>query len=52
MSEYQDIVDKNKKYTYFSWSAQEAANPIAIEKAKGIISGTTMENSTLIFLHN
>jgi taurine--2-oxoglutarate transaminase len=36
MSEYQDIVDKNKKYTYFSWSAQEAANPMAIEKAKGI----------------
>jgi taurine--2-oxoglutarate transaminase len=36
MSEYQDIVDKNKKYTYFSWSAQETANPIAIEKAKGI----------------
>ena len=29
MSEFQSIVDKNKKYTYFSWSAQEAANPIA-----------------------
>lgn len=36
MSEFQSIVDKNKKYTYFSWSAQETANPIAIEKAKGI----------------
>lgn len=36
MSEYQGIVDKNKQYTFFSWSAQEAANPIAIEKAKGI----------------
>lgn len=36
MSEYQSIVDKNKKYTYFSWSAQEAANPMAIEKAQGI----------------
>jgi taurine---2-oxoglutarate transaminase len=36
VSEYQSIVDKNKKYTYFSWSAQETANPIAIEKAKGI----------------
>ncbi len=36
MSEYQDIVDKNKQYTFFSWSAQEAANPIAVEKAKGI----------------
>ena len=36
MSEYQEIIDKNKLYTYFSWSAQESANPIAIEKAKGI----------------
>ena len=36
MSEFKSIVDKNKKYTYFSWSAQEAANPIAVEKAKGI----------------
>lgn len=36
MGQYQDVVDLNKKYTYFSWSAQEAANPIAVEKAKGI----------------
>lgn len=36
MSEFKSIVDKNKKYTYFSWSAQESVNPIAVEKAKGI----------------
>jgi taurine--2-oxoglutarate transaminase len=36
VSEYQAIVDKNKEFTFFSWSAQETANPIAIEKAKGI----------------
>lgn len=36
MSEYQSIVDKNKQYTYFSWSAQETANPMAIDKAQGI----------------
>jgi taurine--2-oxoglutarate transaminase len=36
MSETQEIIDLNKKYTYFSWSAQEAANPIAIKNAKGI----------------
>lgn len=36
MSETQDIVAKNKKYTFFSWSAQETANPIAVKNAKGI----------------
>ena len=33
---HEDIVELNKKYTYFSWSAQEGVTPIAVEKAKGI----------------
>lgn len=36
MSKQQEIIDLNKKYTYFSWSAQESVAPIAVEKAKGI----------------
>lgn len=36
MGLYEDIVEQNKKYTYFSWSAQEAVSPIPVEKAKGI----------------
>jgi len=36
MSEQQQIIDLNKEYTYFSWSAQSAVQPIAIEKAKGV----------------
>ncbi|MBL7665729.1 MAG: aminotransferase class III-fold pyridoxal phosphate-dependent enzyme [Bacteriovoracaceae bacterium] len=36
MNQTQDIIAMNKKYTYFSWMAQETANPIAVEKAKGI----------------
>jgi len=32
----EDIIKLNKDYTYFSWMNQEAANPIAIERAKGI----------------
>lgn len=36
MSQREEIIEMNKKYTYFSWSAQESVAPIAIEKAKGI----------------
>jgi taurine---2-oxoglutarate transaminase len=36
VGEQEDIIDMNKKYTYFSWSAQEGVAPIAVEKAKGI----------------
>lgn len=36
MGAFEEIVDLNKKYTYFSWSAQESVAPLAIEKAKGI----------------
>jgi taurine--2-oxoglutarate transaminase len=36
MGQHEDIVELNKKYTYFSWMAQEAVNPIAVERAKGI----------------
>lgn len=36
MSKYEEIVELNKKFTYFSWSAQENLNPIPVEKAKGI----------------
>lgn len=35
-SENDSIIELNKKYTYFSWSAQEGVNPISVEKAKGI----------------
>jgi 4-aminobutyrate aminotransferase-like enzyme len=35
--EYQSIIEKNKKYTYFSWTPQAAVtDTIAIEKAKGV----------------
>lgn len=36
MGQHEDIVELNKKYTYFSWAAQETVNPITVEKAKGI----------------
>lgn len=36
MGQYEDVVEQNKKYTYFSWSAQESVAPIPVEKAKGI----------------
>lgn len=32
----QSIVQKNKEFTYFSWSAQAALNPIPVASAKGI----------------
>jgi taurine--2-oxoglutarate transaminase len=30
-----DIIAKNREYTLFSWSVQQAANPIAVSRAKG-----------------
>jgi taurine--2-oxoglutarate transaminase len=35
-NDYQSIVEMNKKYTYFSWSAQSSVDPMPIEKAKGV----------------
>jgi taurine--2-oxoglutarate transaminase len=32
----QEIVSKNKEYTFFSWSVQGAVNPIPVTKAEGI----------------
>jgi taurine---2-oxoglutarate transaminase len=32
----QDIIDKNKEFTYFSWSVQGAVKPIPVASAKGI----------------
>ena len=32
----QQIVEKNKEYTFFSWSVQSAVNPIPMVKAQGI----------------
>jgi taurine--2-oxoglutarate transaminase len=36
MGMQEDVIEMNKKYTYFSWSAQGSVNPIPVEKAKGI----------------
>jgi taurine---2-oxoglutarate transaminase len=36
MNEYSEIIELNKKYTYFSWVSQENVAPIAVKKAKGI----------------
>jgi taurine---2-oxoglutarate transaminase len=32
----QEIVDMNKEYTFFSWSAQGAVNPIPVTHAEGV----------------
>lgn len=32
----QSIIDKNKEYTFFSWSAQASVNPIPVTSAKGV----------------
>ena len=32
----QDIVDLNREYTLFSWSAQGAVDPIPITRAEGV----------------
>src|SRR4030043_1059669 len=32
----QEIVNLNKKYTFFSWSIQSATNPIPISRAEGV----------------
>ncbi len=32
----QSIIDKNKEYTYFSWSAQAPLQPIPVAKAQGV----------------
>ena len=31
-----EIVDLNKEYTFFSWAAQGAVNPIPVERAEGV----------------
>ncbi len=31
-----EIVELNKKYTFFSWSVQEQVNPIPVERAEGV----------------
>jgi taurine---2-oxoglutarate transaminase len=36
MKTSREVIDASKKYTYFSWSAQENISPIAVQKAKGI----------------
>ena len=30
-----EIVDLNKEYTFFSWSAQGSFNPIPVDRAEG-----------------
>jgi taurine--2-oxoglutarate transaminase len=35
-SQFDAIAEQNKKYTYFSWCAQENFNTIPIKKAKGV----------------
>lgn len=32
----QEIVEKNKEYTFFSWSVQGAVNPIPVTRAEGV----------------
>lgn len=36
MSSSEEIINLNKKYTYFSWSVQNSVSPIAIKNAQGI----------------
>ncbi|HWS23835.1 MAG TPA: aminotransferase class III-fold pyridoxal phosphate-dependent enzyme [Anaerolineales bacterium] len=31
-----EIISKNREYTFFSWSVQNQVNPIAVESAKGV----------------
>jgi taurine--2-oxoglutarate transaminase len=38
-----EIVDLNKEYTFFSWSAQGALNPIPVTRAEGVYLGCGRE---------
>src|SRR5215213_5449423 len=33
---YQEIVDMNKEYTFFSWSVQGQVSPIPVTRAEGV----------------
>ena len=42
----QQIVEDAKRYVLYSWSVQDAINPIAVAGAEGATSGTTTASAT------